>query len=386
MMDLIYLDTCSTTPCREEIVSEMTKFMNHEFGNPSSPHIMGKRAKKSIEQATQAVANHIGAEKEEIIFTSGATESNNLAIFGSLDYYEQAPVNVIISPVDHKSTVDIGKELTRRGIIVNKVDVEYNGRISIQSLKEQMNEHTRIVSINYVNSELGTIQPIEEVASLCKEHNILFHVDAVQAIGKLTIDVKSLGIDLLSLSGHKIYGPKGIGALYVDSKIRKQIRPILFGGGQNSLRSGTLPTPLIVGLGLACDFSFKAIKSNYQNASLLRDRLLEKLKDSGIKFNLNTDLEVSVPHIVNLRFEDVRAEELINGLRNIAISSGSACNSDSLEPSYVLTAIGLNENDSNSSIRICINPSLLPEEIDSAVSYLSEKVLDIQYLKRNIVY
>lgn len=377
-MSLIYLDNCATTPCKRVIADEMMRYFDEEYGNPSSLHTMGKRSRHAINQAQQKVAHFIGASTDEIIFTSGATESNNLALFGAFDVHEAAPVNAIFCPTDHKSSLDVAKELHRRGIDVNYVDVKRNGRLCIDSLKRSLNEHTRIVSVAYVNSEIGTIQDIEEIARVCSEYDTLFHVDAVQGAGKIKINVHDLGVGMLSISAHKIHGPKGIGALYIRSDLLHRLRPLIFGGGQNKLRSGTLPTPLIVGLGMACELAEQDMAANYQLTTEIRDYMVEQLHAWNDEFKLNTDVAVSIPHILNIEFPNVSSEALVSGLRKVAISSGSACNSDSLEPSYVLTQIGLGKEQANSSVRICLHSGLTKADIDTAVTEIMNKIHSIR--------
>ncbi|MED3665652.1 cysteine desulfurase family protein [Geobacillus stearothermophilus] len=376
-MSTIYLDYSATTPCNKQVLEAMIKYMYEEFGNPSSQHIYGKKAKHAVQVATNKIATVLGASEEEIIFTSGATESNNLALFGCFDYFEKAPVNVILSPIDHKSTIDVGKELARRGIQVKYVDVKNDGSICLKSLKSLINKDTRIVSVSYVNSEIGTIQPVAEIADICHDHNVLLHIDGVQAFGKIPINVKELKIDLLSISAHKIYGPKGIGALYIRRDIQNRYRPLLFGGGQHHLRSGTLPTPLIVGMGIAAEIAIQEMDLNYDRTLKLRDLFLHTLLEKLPSCKINNCLEKSIPHIINLQFPNISSETLINGLRSVAVSSGSACNSNTLQPSYVLKAIGLSNEQANSSIRVSLSPYLKEEQVVYAAEQIIKKVKDI---------
>ncbi|WP_369902171.1 cysteine desulfurase family protein [Bacillus manliponensis] len=376
-MHKVYLDYCATTPCHDEVIHIMMHHMKEEFGNPSSQHMMGKRAKRTVYEATRKIATCIGADEQEIIFTSGATESNNIALLGCFAHNEQTPVNAIVSPIDHKSTLDVGEELQRRGIHVQYVDVKSDGTICLTSLQSLLNTNTRIVSIAYVNSEIGTIQPIKEIASLCKQFGALLHVDAVQAFGKIPIDVKDLGIDLLSISGHKIYGPKGIGALYVDETQIHRFQPLTFGGGQGRLRSGTLPTALIAGMGVASEIGLQNMRYNYEKTMQLRNLFLQHIQQLRSDTKINNCLKISVPHILNLQFPNVSSEALITGLRNVAISSGSACNSNTLEPSYVLQKIGLSKEAANSSIRISFSPYLTEEDVIYAAGELAAKIEDI---------
>ncbi|WP_426449905.1 cysteine desulfurase family protein [Paenibacillus sp. S-38] len=378
-VSVIYLDNCATMPCRREIAEAMTAYFCEEFGNPSSQHILGKKAKHAVNGALAKVARFIGAEPDEIVLTSGATESNNLAIFGVFDVHEKSPVNAVFCPTDHKSSLDAAKELNRRGIDIRYVDVLRNGRICLDSLERLLDEHTRLVSIACVNSEIGTIQQVEKIARLCADNRVICHMDAVQAAGRIELNVKDLGIGALSLSAHKIYGPKGVGALYVEASVSKRMRPLLFGGGQNRLRSGTLPTPLIVGLGMACEMTEEELQENYEATERVRDYFIHVLSQQVDEFILTTDC-VSVPHILNVQFPGVSSETLVTGLREVAVSSGSACNSDSLEPSYVLTAIGLTEEQANSSIRFCLHPDLSYEDVERAVSKIAQKIYSMKCL------
>ncbi|MEH6852840.1 cysteine desulfurase family protein, partial [Bacillus pseudomycoides] len=344
-MRQVYLDYAATTPCHNKVVEVMEKYMKTEFANPSSQHVMGKKAQYAVDQAKSKIATSIGADKEEIIFTSGATESNNLALLGAIDYYEQEPVNVILSPIDHKSILGVGKELQRRGIIVKYVDINRDGTICLDSLRYLLDDHTRVVSFAYVNSEIGTIQPINEISALCRKYKTLIHVDAVQAFGKIPIDVKKLDIDALSLSGHKIYGPKGIGVLYVNGHKQKDFRPLLFGGEQTYLRSGTLPTSLIAGLGAASDIAILELEENYEKVKRLRTIVVKRIQQEIPHSCVNVCMENSIPHIINIMIPNISSETLIAGMRTVSISSGSACNSSSLEPSYVLQEIGLTKEE-----------------------------------------
>ncbi|WP_242218495.1 cysteine desulfurase family protein [Bacillus cereus group sp. BfR-BA-01380] len=376
-MRQVYLDYAATTPCHNKVVEVMEKYMKTEFANPSSQHVMGKKAQYAVDQAKSKIATSIGADKEEIIFTSGATESNNLALLGAIDYYEQEPVNVILSPIDHKSILGVGKELQRRGIIVKYVDINRDGTICLDSLRYLLDDNTRVVSFAYVNSEIGTIQPINEISALCRKYKTLIHVDAVQAFGKIPIDVKKLDIDALSLSGHKIYGPKGIGVLYVNEHKQKDFRPLLFGGEQTYLRSGTLPTSLIAGLGAASDIAILELEENYEKVKRLRTIVVKRIQQEIPHSCVNVCMENSIPHIINIMIPNISSETLIAGMRTVSISSGSACNSSSLEPSYVLQEIGLTKEEANSSIRISISPYLSEEEVLYAVDEIVAKINDI---------
>jgi cysteine desulfurase len=378
-LDVTYLDNCATTHCRSDIVKTMGYYLEQQFGNPSSQHQMGRAARFAVDQAASRIARLIGADPKELVFTSGATESNNLVLLGVFDHAEKAPINAVISPIDHKSTLEVDKELSRRGVEVRLTEVDRRGRVRMESLERLVDEHTKIVSVSWVNSEIGTVQPVGKIAEVCARTGALLHVDAVQAVGRIPVDVRAEGVHALSLSAHKMYGPKGVGALFLDSRVEHRVRPLTFGGGQSRLRSGTIPTHLVVGLGLACEQAEERLASDYDRATRLREVLLEELTERIPDLVCNSDPEVGVPHVVNVTLPGVRSEALITGLRKVAISSGSACNSDSLEPSYVLRAIGLSEEKANCSIRICLNPSMSVDELRGAVVELVSKAQDVRY-------
>ncbi|MCW7763776.1 cysteine desulfurase family protein [Photorhabdus luminescens] len=366
----IYLDHCATTPCFPEVVDIMRFYMEHEFGNPSSAHVMGRRARHAIENATQQVASLIGARPEEIVFTSGATEANNIALFSSFAHNECAPAGALLCPIDHKSVLLVGKELARRGLAVEYLPVDASGRVQPEDVMAKLTADTRIVSIAHVNSELGTVQPVDEIAAITRRAGVWLHVDAVQSIGKIPMNVKKTGIDMLSFSAHKMRGPKGIGALFVDARIAARLRPFIYGGGQNHLRSGTLPTPLIVGFGLACQMVQSALMQRQAKVTALRDYFITRLHQRVPNAVLNTDLSCSSPYLVNVQFEGIASEALISGLYQVAISSGSACNSAELQPSHVLTGIGLSSAQANASVRFCFDPDLDNEILDTAIEHL----------------
>ncbi|AST34167.2 cysteine desulfurase family protein [Ralstonia solanacearum] len=368
---VIYLDHCATTPCLPEVVDAMRPYMDREFGNPSSAHVMGRRARHAIEQATQQVASLIGARPEEIVFTSGATEANNIALFSSFAHDERAPAGALLCPIDHKSTLDVGKELKRRGLAIDYLPVAASGRVKPEDVMAALTAGTRVVSLAHVNSELGTIQPVDEIGRVTQRSGTWLHVDAVQSIGKLPMDVKACGIDMLSLSAHKLRGPKGVGALFVDAGVAPRLRPFIFGGGQNRLRSGTLPTPLIVGFGLACELAQATLARRHQKAVALRSHFIARLHQSVPDAVLNTDVSCSSPYIVNVRFGDIASEALVSGLHQVAISSGSACNSAELKPSHALTGVGLSADQARASVRFCLDPDLDTETLDVAIGHLA---------------
>ncbi|QTL52735.1 cysteine desulfurase family protein [Priestia aryabhattai] len=384
-MGILYLDHCATTPCHKEVMEVMLKYFNSEFGNPSSLHFYGKKALHAVNNASRQVAEIIGAHTEEITFTSGATESNNLFLLGLYEWLNRVNGNIILCPIDHKSTLEVGKELQRRGIDVRYGRVDAKGQIDINFLMDLIDQNTKLLSISLVNSELGVIQDIKTLSSICNAKNILLHVDAVQAIGKIPVDVKKMKVDALSLSGHKIYGPKGIGALFIDRSVKHLVKPLMFGGGQDVLRSGTLPTPLIVGLGHACSLAQKQIDEHHTKVINLRQAFIKVLREELVTFEFNNDISISIPHVLNIRIPNVSSETLVLGLGDVAISSGSACNSNSLEPSYVLTSIGLSEEEANNSIRICLSPDLTNEQIKTAVKILGKKIKNITQLQGEFV-
>ncbi|MCC8376014.1 MULTISPECIES: cysteine desulfurase family protein [Photorhabdus] len=367
---VIYLDHCATTPCFPEVVDIMRFYMEHEFGNSSSAHVMGRRARHAIENAAQQVASLIGARPEEIAFTSGATEANNIALFSSFAHNECAPAGALLCPIDHKSVLLVGKELSRRGLAVEYMSVAANGRVQPEDVMTKLTADTRIVSVAHVNSELGTVQPVDEIAAITRRSGAWLHVDAVQSVGKIPMNVKETGIDMLSFSAHKMRGPKGVGALFVDARVAGHLRPFIYGGGQNHLRSGTLPTPLIVGFGLACQMIQSTLMQRQAKVTALRDYFITRLRQRVLNAVLNTDISCSSPYIVNVQFEGIASEALISGLHQVAISSGSACNSAELQPSHVLTGIGLSSAQANASVRFCFDPDLDNAILDAAIEHL----------------
>lgn len=377
----IYLDSAATTQCNDQVILSMHQFLADHYGNASSPHKMGKIAQHAVNVARAKIASALCVSPTEVVFTSGATESNNIVIQGAFGYGETAPVNAVFCPIDHKSTVEVSKELCRRGVDVRYVKVGRNGRVCLSSLEALIDDNTRLVSISYVNSEIGTFQDLKEISHLCESRQLILHIDAAQAFGKVKLEVENSRIDCISLSAHKIGGPKGIGALYVRKAIQQRLRPLTFGGERNSLRSGTLPTQLIVGLGVACEIRGGAdLESEWSHLTALRNLFLSGLSSAGVTYEVNSSLDVSVPHILNISFQGVRAETLITSLDNICIASGSACNSDSMEPSYVLKGIGMSDQDANCSVRISLHPGITRSQIEDAVRIVANKVLQLQSL------
>lgn len=377
-MHTVYLDNCATTRCRDEVVQAMMPLLGEQFGNPSSAHVMGKLARREVDRGLAAVARLINADPAELTITSGATESNNLVMLGAFGPEDRAPVNVVVTPIDHKSTVEIAKELGRRGVEVRTVPVLRSGLVDLDALAGLVDADTRLVSVGWVNSEIGTVQDVAAIAAICHAHGALLHVDAVQAAGRVPIDVVAADVDALSLSAHKVYGPKGVGALYLKASEQFRIRPLSFGGGQNRLRSGTLPTHLIAGFGRACDLAAAELTEAWQRAEWLRritcDQVLTAVPDA----RLNNDPKVSVPHIINFSFPGVAGESLVSSLSKVAISTGSACNSTSLQPSHVLKGIGLTDDEANSAVRISLDPQMDEALLRYGVTELCDRVLALR--------
>lgn len=350
----IYLDYQATTPCDPRVLEKMLPYFTDIFGNAHSRnHSYGWRAEEAVEKARSQVAHIIGAEPKEIVFTSGATESNNLALKGVAHFYGDQKRHIITSVTEHKCVLDTCRHLEKEGFKVTYLPVSSKGRIDLDLLEKAITPETLIVSIMAVNNEIGVIQPILEIGNLCLKHNVFFHTDAAQAIGKILLNVDQMNIDLLSISGHKIYGPKGIGALFVRRKPRVRLQALINGGGQErGFRSGTLPTPLCVGLGEACFLAETEMVEENQRLLKLRAVFLEKIYAELPEVYLNGDPNHCIPGNLNLSFAYVEGEGLMMGIKNLAVSSGSACTSESLEPSYVLRALGVSEDLAHTSLRI----------------------------------
>lgn len=358
-MRVIYLDDCATTRVDDEVLDAMLPFLREEYGNPSSPHVLGKRARRAVDTATESVARLIGADPGAIVFTSGATESNNIALLGAFAHDDSAPVNGVFCPTDHKSSLAVGQALAARGIDIRTLRVRPGGgQVDLDHLAGRLDLHTRVATTAWVNSEIGTVQPVADMAVLCHEVGALLHVDAAQAAGRVPLAVREAEIDTLSLSAHKIHGPKGVGALYVRPEIRHRLRPVMFGGGQHTLRSGTTPTHLVVGLGKACRLAADRMDAAWLRARALRAMALDILVAGLPSLRVNGDPDGSVPHVLNVVLPGVRGESLVSSLGSVAVSTGSACNSGSQEPSHVLTAIGVSAEDANRSVRICFDPRM----------------------------
>jgi cysteine desulfurase len=375
---MIYLDNCATTTCDPEVVIAISDCLTETLGNPSSSNVAGKRALRLIQRARLQIANLIDANPDELIFTSGATESNNLALLGSIGQHEQSPTNVVISPIDHASTTQVAAALEHRGLQVKRLQVDSHGIVTEEEVERCINHDTRLLSLAMVNSEIGTIQQVNAIGALCRSKGVLFHVDASQAIGRVAVSVSDISADLLSLSGHKIYGPPGIGVLYVRQDVRERLHLLTFGGGQQQLRSGTLPTALIVGLGLACQLAATRRDTDTALAITLRDNFLRQLQAVVPDIELNSSLVHCVPHILNFRAAGLNAETLVVRLHDVAISAGSACSSKSAKPSAVLTGIGLSAEQVAGSVRVCFSRHLNNLDVQMAASKIGSAILAIR--------
>lgn len=377
----IYLDYGATTPVDPRVVDAMIPWLREHFGNAASrSHAWGWEAEEAVEKARADVADLIGADPREIVWTSGATESNNLAIKGAAQFYKGKGKHLITVKTEHKAVLDTMRDLERQGFEVTYMDVQANGLLDLEAFKAAIRPDTVLASVMFVNNEIGVIQDVVALGTICREKGVVFHVDAAQATGKVEIDVKTLPIDLMSLASHKTYGPKGIGALYVRRKPRVRLEAQMHGGGhERGMRSGTLPTHQIVGMGEAFRIAKLEMKQDIAKARALQQRLLNGLKDIEQVF-INGDLEHRVPHNLNMSFNYVEGESLIMGIKGIAVSSGSACTSASLEPSYVLRALGRSDELAHSSLRMTIGRFTTEEEIDYAVSTIKHNVAKLREL------
>ena len=366
----IYLDFQATTPCDPRVVEAMLPFFNEKFGNPHSvQHAYGWDAEAAVERARGEIAALIGAEAREIVFTSGATESNNLAIKGVARFHRERRPHVVTCATEHKCVLESVRRLESEGHRVTLLGVRENGLIDLDELAAAITEDTALVSIMAVNNEIGVIQPLAEIGALCRARGVHFHSDAAQGVGKIPIDVEAMQIDLLSISGHKIYGPMGIGALYVRRRPRVRLEPLFDGGGQErGLRSGTVPTPLSVGLGRACAIAAEEMTSEAERLWALHRRLYDGLRARLQELRLNGDAERRIPGNLNLSFGGVDGEALIKSIPEIAVSSGSACTSASVEPSYVLRALGLSDAEARASMRIGLGRTTTAEQVDAATA------------------
>jgi cysteine desulfurase len=377
----IYLDYGATTPCDPRVVDAMVPWLREHFGNPASrSHAWGWEAEEAVEKARVQVAELIGADPREIVWTSGATESINLALKGAAQFYKTRGKHLITVKTEHKATLDSMRELERQGFEVTYLEVMANGLIDLDAFKSALRSDTILASVMFVNNEIGVIQDVVALGALCRERGVIFHVDAAQATGKVAIDLAQLPIDLMSMSAHKTYGPKGMGALYVRRKPRVRLEAQMHGGGhERGMRSGTLPTHQIVGMGEAFRIAREEMGVEQERIRALHNRLIKGL--SGIEQTfVNGDLEHRVPHNLNISFNYVEGESLIMGVKGLAVSSGSACTSASLEPSYVLRALGRSDELAHSSLRMTIGRFTTEEEIDYAVSVLTDRVAKLREL------
>jgi cysteine desulfurase len=377
----IYLDYSATTPVDPRVVDKMVPYLREQFGNPASrSHAYGWEAEKAVEEAREEVAKLVNADPREIIWTSGATESSNLAIKGAAHFYRDKGRHLVTVKTEHKATLDTMRELEREGFEVTYLDVRPDGLLDLEALAAALRPDTIVVSVMFVNNEIGVIQDIAAIGELCRGRGIVLHCDAAQATGKVVIDLARLKVDLMSFSAHKTYGPKGIGALYVRRKPRVRLEAQMHGGGhERGLRSGTLPTHQIVGMGEAFRIAREEMGAESERIRMLRDRLLRGLQEIEEVY-VNGDLEHRVPHNLNVSFNYVEGESLIMAIKDIAVSSGSACTSASLEPSYVLRALGRSDELAHSSIRFSIGRFTTAEEIDFAVDLIKRKVAKLRDL------
>ncbi|QDC96584.1 IscS subfamily cysteine desulfurase [Candidatus Methylopumilus universalis] len=377
----IYLDYSSTTPIDPRVAEKMIPFITEHFGNPASrSHSFGWTAEEAVEEARDEVAKLVNADPREIVWTSGATESNNLAIKGASHFYSTKGKHILTVATEHKAVIDAVRELEREGYTATYLEPEPNGMVDLEKFKKAIRPDTVLASVMIVNNEIGVIQDIEALGNICREHNVIFHVDAAQATGKVDIDLEKLPVDLMSFSAHKTYGPKGIGALYVRRKPRIRIEAQMHGGGhERGMRSGTLATHQIVGMGEA--FRIARIEMQLENERIrkLRDKLLYGLQDMEEVY-VNGDLKHRIPHNLNISFNYVEGESLIMAVKDIAVSSGSACTSASLEPSYVLRALGRSDELAHSSIRFSIGRFTTEADVDFTIQLLKEKIQKLREL------
>jgi len=371
----IYLDYSATTPVDPRVAAKMIPFLTEDFGNPASrSHAYGWTAEHAVEEAREHVAALLNADPKEIIWTSGATEGNNLAIKGAANFYKGKGRHIITVKTEHKATLDTVRELERQGFEATYLQPEPDGLLDLDKFRAAIRPDTIVVSVMMVNNEIGVIQPIAEIGEICREKGIIFHCDAVQAAGKIDIDMQKLKVDLLTVTAHKVYGPKGIGALYVRRKPRVRIEAQIHGGGhERGLRSGTLPTHQIVGMGEAFRIAKAEMGAENERIRALRDKLYNGFRDMEEVY-VNGDMAHRIPHNLNISFNFIEGESLIMAIKDVAVSSGSACTSASLEPSYVLRALGRSDELAHSSIRFTIGRFTTEEEIDYTIALLRAKI------------
>ena len=373
---LIYLDHQATTPCDPRVLQEMLPFFCEKFGNPHSRnHALGWEAEAGVEKARTQVASLIGANPKEIVFTSGATESNNLALKGVTEFYQNQKNHIITCVTEHKCVLDTCRHLEQKGIRVTYLPVQKNGLIDLDQLKDAFTDQTFLVSIMAVNNEIGVIQPLKEIGALCREKGVFFHTDAAQAVGKIPLNVEEMNIDLMSISGHKLYAPKGIGALFVRRRPRVRVVAQINGGGQErGMRSGTLSPALCVGLGTACAIAQTEMPEEKKRLEKISKLFYEKIMNALPEVYLNGDLVHRVPGALNLSFAFVEGEGLMMGIKDLCVSSGSACTSSSLEPSYVLRALGVGEDLAHTSLRIGMGRFTTEEDVQIAADKIIKAV------------
>ena len=377
----IYLDYSATTPVDPRVAEKMIPYLTEHFGNPASrSHAFGWKAEEAVEQARENVAALVGCDAKEIVWTSGATESINLALKGAAEFYKTKGKHLVTVKTEHKATLDTMRELERRGFEVSYLDVQDDGLLELEALEAALRKDTILVSVMFVNNEIGVIQDIPAIGELCRSKGVLFHVDSAQATGKCVVDLKALKVDLMSFSAHKTYGPKGVGALYVRRKPRVRLEAQMHGGGhERGFRSGTLATHQIVGMGEAFRIARLEMATESERIHALRDKLLKGVQEIEEVF-VNGDIEHRVPHNLNVSFNFVEGESLLMAVKDIAVSSGSACTSASLEPSYVLRALGRSDELAHSSIRFTLGRFTSEEEIDYTLGHLKQKVAKLRDL------
>ena len=375
MKQPIYLDYSATTPVDPRVAQKMIPYLTEQFGNPASrSHSYGWTAEEAVENAREQVAKLVNCDSKEIVWTSGATESINLALKGAANFYKTKGKHIITVKTEHKATLDTVRELERQGFEATYLDVKDDGLIDMDVFKAAIRPDTILVSIMFVNNEIGVIQPIAEIGEICREKGIIFHVDAAQATGKVVVDLQALKVDLMSFSAHKTYGPKGMGALFVRRKPRIRLEAQMHGGGhERGFRSGTLATHQIVGMGESFRLAREEMGTENERVRMLRDKLLKGLSQMEEVY-VNGDLDHRVPHNLNVSFNFVEGESLIMGIKELAVSSGSACTSASLEPSYVLRALGRNDELAHSSIRFTIGRFTTEADVDFAIRLLKERI------------
>lgn len=378
----VYLDYSATTPVDPRVAEKMIPYLCEKFGNPASrSHAYGWEAEKAVEEARAEVARYINADPREIVWTSGATEADNLAIKGVAHFYKDKGKHLITVKTEHKAVLDSMRHLETEGFEVTYMDVEENGLLDLAKLEAAIRPDTTLVSVMAVNNEIGVIQDIAAIGEMCRRHGVLYHCDATQAVGKMDLDTEKLKIDLMSLSGHKVYGPKGIGTLYVRRKPRVRIEPQIHGGGhERGMRSGTLPTHQIVGMGEAYRLARLEQAEEIKRIAALRDRLKDGIEKNIPEIVINGDMEHRVCSNLNVSFNFIEGESLMMAVKDLAVSSGSACTSASLEPSYVLKSLGRSDELAHSSIRFTLGRFTTEEEIDFAVKLLTEKVAKLREL------